>query len=231
MITEPRQPDRLLAATVGNLLFSENLLRWRHHKIGVLQAYLVEATHSFQVETRIHVWHPDLILADEDSGRIHDHRFWLTSHVLLGAMHDSEIKLIPRGTFAGDVEKFGGLYEVWCIQNARKAAEDGQHWVKKESSAQPEHYFIEEIPHVYSMGSTYSYPPRQFHRSDVKELTVTVCTKKTQSDIPARLLARVGAEPKHAFDPTPKHGKLSEAHERLLQEAGSRLMQIASDPS
>jgi hypothetical protein len=229
LITEPRLPDPVLAGLVGRLLASD-ALAWRHHKIGLLQAYVAEGQTILDTELRLHVWHPDLILSDEDSGRIHDHRFRLTSQVLLGAMHDTEIKLHDAGVLPERdpdfVERMGGVYEVWDIQNARRAQADGQHWVAP-STGQPGKYLLERTDHVYSMGARYSYPPRVFHRSNVKELTVTICTKRDQADVPARLLARVGATPKHAFDPTPAHGGIDEKYRGLLREASRHLLDIA----
>lgn len=269
MNTTPRAPDRLQAALVGRLILESvtvehPLLRWRHHKIGVLQAYVVEGKRYYDMETRIHVWHPSLALADEDSGRMHDHRFDLRSYVLLGAIHDTEIKTIPAGSSrgvlppeasgpasrrdpaesgtgtsppadltgeslrsgAGNPEDFGGLYEVWDIQNARSAAQDGKHWVTPTNPGR-EHFFLDKTCHLYSQGSSYSYQARRFHRSEVTELTVTLCTKTNQSSSPARLLARVGAEPKHAFDPGPKHGELMHDHRMLLRDAAEQLLEVA----
>jgi len=223
MISTPRNPDPVLAATVGRLLLSDSLV-WRHHKIGLLQAYLVEALAPGETETRLHVWHPSLCLSDEDSGRMHDHRFFLTSQVLLGAMHDTEIDLHlewERQSRPPSSE----CYQIWNIQNARSAQADGKHWVRLEEGHHI--YSIKKTEHVYSMGSTYSYMPRKFHRSDVKELTVTVCTKKLQANSPARLLARLGKEPQHAFDPTPGHGEVRESFRDLLREAGALLLAVA----
>lgn len=213
----------ILAGLVGRLLLSDALV-WRHHKIGLLQAYVAEADAPGDTEMRIHVWHPSLMLSDEDSGVMHDHRFRLTSHVLLGAMHDTEIWPYPISQQDWLNPQPGGLYRVWNIQNARSAEKEGGHWVRLEDK---ENYSIVTSEHVYSEGSTYSYPPERFHRSFVRKLTVTVCTKKEQRDVPARLLAKLGTTPKHAFDPGAGHGKIFEDHQDLLREASSRLLFIA----
>lgn len=223
MITKPRTPDILVAAAVGRFI-QESFLRpavWRHHKIGVLQAYLVEAAHDGDREVRVHVWHPSLKLSDEDSGVMHDHRFDLTSDVLVGAMHDTEIALR-----AVERSYTGEIYEVWDIQNARSAQANGGHWVRK-SETVPGAYVLHKVKSVYAQGARYGHPRGQFHRSEVTELTVTVCTKTNQVATPARLLARVGSEPKHGFDPSPNHGGIGTAQARLLVEAADLLTDIA----
>lgn len=225
MITTPRAPDPLLAGTVAKLLLSD--MKWRHHKIGLLQAYVFEADSGVGMEMRIHVWHPDLCLSDEDSGRTHDHRFRLRSTVLLGAMHDTEVDILELGTGLtppNDEE----VYQMWEIQNARKAAASGEYWA---NIASKDLYTVRRTPHVYSMGATYTYPPRKFHRSSVEKLTVTICTKTEQSEEPARLLAKVGAVPKHAFDPGPAHGVPEENRfDDILMEAAEKLRFAAQYP-
>lgn len=225
MITTPRAPDPLLAGTVAKLLLSD--MKWRHHKIGLLQAYVFEADAGVGMEMRIHVWHPDLCLSDEDSGRTHDHRFRLRSTVLLGAMHDTEVDLTHEWERQSQPPP-DELYQMWEIQNARKAAAGGEHWVKLASDKV---YSVRRTPHVYSMGSTYSYPPRKFHRSSVEKLTVTICTKTEQTEQPACLLAKVGATPKHAFDPGPAHGVPEENRfDDILMEAAEKLRFAAQYP-
>ena len=135
----------MLAALTAKLITSPEL-RWRHHGIGLLQAYLVEGRPGAELalglsdtETRIHVWHPSLRLAGmDDSGLMHDHRFDLESRVLLGAMHDTEIHLsqILTMTDGKDESADGGeRLLVWKIQNARAKEETGEGWVKLESEA------------------------------------------------------------------------------------------------
>lgn len=167
--------------------------RWRHHGIGLLQAYVEE--NDAGPEYRVHIWHPSLRLPDmEDSGLIHNHRFELESNVLSGAMRDTEIAL--KGMLNP-----GQFYRVWEIQNARAAGSDG--WVKP----QPEYVTIIENPHVYAAGTRYRYSAGAFHRSDVEELTVTFCVKRyppAWQDVSARVLAREHAIPKHAFGGDPE---------------------------
>jgi hypothetical protein len=230
VITEPRKPDPLTCALVGSLLTSSSLA-WRHHGIGLLQAYVVQGP----TEYRLHVWHPELRFVDEDSGMIHDHRFHLESRVLLGAIHDAEILLHPhdRGWIVPRP-----IYQVWEVENARKAAASGDGWVRKVEWGEPATVLdraplctIDTLDHVYSMGSRYAYPPRRFHRSTVEELTVTVCTKTLQQDVPARILAREGKTPKHGIGEPLVVGwgsglQGSDPREKYLHEASEKLLEM-----
>lgn len=238
MHTTPRLPDPMLAALTAKLITSPEL-RWRHHGIGLLQAYLVEGRPGAELalglpllpsggqdtETHIHVWHPSLRLVGmDDSGLTHDHRFDLESRVLLGAMHDTEIHLSQ--TFLLRPSEGEERLLVWKIQNARAAKESGEGWVQLESEAV---FLAERVSHVYSMGSSYTYKRGQFHRSDVKGLTVTLCTKRNQSASPARLLAREGVTPRHAFsdDPNRYHDASAPECRGLIEEAALQLANIA----
>jgi len=231
MHTTPRFPDPMLAALTAKLLTSPEL-RWRHHGIGLLQAYLVEgrpggdpACGPPDTETRIHVWHPSLRLSGmDDSGLMHDHRFDLESRVLLGAMHDTEIHLSQ--TFLLRPYEGEERLLVWKIQNARAKEETGEGWVKLESEAV---FMAERVSHVYSMGSSYTCKRGQFHRSDVEGLTVTLCTKRNQSSSPARLLAREGVTPRHAFADDPNRYRDASGPEcrALIEEASLQLAKIA----
>src|SRR5207247_2472489 len=62
-------------------------LDWRHHGIGVLQAYV-------SANVRVHIWHDRLLLSGmRESGAIHDHRFRLESTILVGALTNREYSL------------------------------------------------------------------------------------------------------------------------------------------
>lgn len=234
METVPRSTDPSLAALVGRLMAS-GTLEWRHHGIGLLQAYVVQGP----VEYRLHVWHPDLRFVDEDSGMIHDHRFELESRVLLGAIYDTEVVthradkgwVIPRP-----------VYQVWEVENARKAAMSGEGWVRKVGENEPGVLsFLDGSPlctiatyeHVYSQGARYTYPARKFHRSETKELTVTLVKKTGQDERPARILARVGATPKHGIGAPMMRvvarddDVVDDPRERFIWEAADRLLELA----
>lgn len=221
MITSPRLPDSRTCALAAALIRGSGL-RWRHHGIGLLQAYVVEGQ-GREYEHRLHVWHPSLCLPDmDDSGLIHDHRFFLESYVLFGAMHDTEIEPLPYPS-PPEVER----YEMYAIENARSKEAGGEGWIRKVSD---ETFMLARVKHVYNMGAHYSYPPERFHRSEVEELTVTLVTKSEPTGSSARLLARVGKTPTHAFADRPGRIKdvvVSRLARELLSKAAARLEEIA----
>lgn len=241
METTARDLDPALAALIGRMLLGRGL-SWRHHGIGLLQAYVVEGP----VEFRIHVWHPELRFVDDDSGMIHDHRFRLESQVLLGAIHDTEV-LLHRHDKGWVVPR--PIYQMWEVQNARQAAASGDGWVKKldwgaGQTITPDEapfvgglvngsplYTIDTVPSIYRSGSRYSYPARKFHRTETKELTVTLCKKSQQENVPARILAREGAVPKHGIGEPMRDwagaGAIADPREKFLWEAGTRLLEMA----
>jgi len=235
METTPRKPDPALAALVGRLIGSPTL-EWRHHGIGLLQAYVVQAGGGGGSEYRIHVWHPELRFVDEDSGMIHDHRFALESQVLLGAIYDTEIELRQIGERAR-VPASEPWYVMWEVENARRAAESGEAWVRmkwprvpKTAGSTDGMFTIQTVEHIYATGSRYSYPPRRFHRSETKELTVTLCRKTRQVDGPAHILARVGTTPKHGIgEPMSRGYEASDPRWKHLWKASTMLMQIARE--
>jgi len=234
METTARLPDLSIAALVSRLLLGGDTLRWRHHGIGLLQAYVMESTVARAPEYRLHVWHPELRFVDEDSGMIHDHRFALESQVLLGAIHDTEV-VLHRGDKGWVVPR--PVYQMWEVENARQAAASGDAWVKKlewgtTTTVDGSPFCtIDMIPHIYRMGSRYTYPARKFHRSETRELTVTLCKKLRQENVPARILAREGAVPKHGIGEPMREwagsSGVADPRERFLQEAGKRLLEIA----
>lgn len=179
-------------------------LEWRHHGIGLLQAYLREGEST---ETRVHIWHPSLRVPSSE-GRIHDHRFDLHSHVLVGRIGHSEVTPVSNPS---------GWWAKYTVVNARNnpgfidqpAALEGSYSVREHE---------EEIP----AGCSYAFPKRQFHASRVFDLAVTLCSKLNQEPAPAVLLVRrdqrevvngfVSQLPHEAFRPfiaTAKHALLA----------------------
>src|ERR1051325_5879847 len=69
-------------------------LQWRHSGLGMLQAYVVEGG---QEEVRVHIWHPSLKLDGiDEAGLGHDHRFDMTSWVLVGKLVHVETITSPN---------------------------------------------------------------------------------------------------------------------------------------
>lgn len=158
-------------------------LEWRHHSIGVLQAYLWEG----DKEVRVHIWHSNLLVNGmEHSGQVHDHRFTLESTVLVGRIQHDEIRLR---------ENDDGPWQMFEITNARHAQ------AKREFKITPVEgrYDARVIPHTVHSGERYTFQKRAFHRSAVDELTITIVTKHDQEDRWARILAPYGSDPVHGF--------------------------------
>lgn len=161
-------------------------LQWRHHGIGVLQAYLFEAC---EPESRVHVWHPSLAREGiSESGDCHDHRFDLTSTVLAGCLEE---------TYFGIAEpRDDGEWQVYAVQNARAAGPDKK--FDGECVLLPGRFSAEGQDFKYPAGTTYTHPRGTFHRTRVQGLAVTLCLM-SQKQGRARLLVPFGCEPIHAF--------------------------------
>jgi len=162
-------------------------LVWRHNGIGCLQAYIKEGETD---EARVHIWHPSLRTEGiENSGLIHDHRFDLTSQILVGTIAQYEYDLFE--------DEFG-VYQTHTVVHAREAMASSESFDGK-VTALPTRYHanIHSIP--IDAGSTYTFPKRLFHKSNVKGLAVTLVTKSKQDPEPARILAPYGSPVVHAF--------------------------------
>lgn len=166
-------------------------LNWRRHTFGCLQAYLVE---DDDPEVRIHIWHPALVKVDplNDGGRIHDHRFELSSTVLAGSVGHEEVDAWPVDRFILQTDP-KQLYTEWTVQHARAG-----------SAPLTQTGRVMRTSHrasVIQAGSTYSFPALQFHRSFVPEPAVTLVSKIGQRPERARLLFPVGYEPSFGVGP------------------------------
>lgn len=161
-------------------------LRWRHHGIGVLQAYLDE--HD-GVEHRVHIWDPSLVLPGmARSGGIHDHRFDMTSFVVLGEMEHTEITVEPAPD--GDLEE----YEV---VNARESMLKAGSWHTAPALTGRSFHGM-YTKHVIGRGEGYTFARHHFHESKVAVRTVTIVEKRNQEGH-ARILGVRGEVLQNAF--------------------------------
>jgi hypothetical protein len=191
----------------GHALLSPHL-DWRHHGIGVLQAYLHEGDH----EARIHVWHPSLVLAgfDETNGLVHDHRFDFSSYVLLGAVYNECFEF--WGDSQGDWVKYG-------VTHARKAMQEkGDYHAPLGELDNGARYRAVRAGDWFQANSCYRMKARNFHMTRVQELTVTLVIKDGLVDGPAVIAGRHGVPLIHAFD----HPKTDYLH--LLDQAAKALL-------
>jgi len=186
--SEPRtltyKQDDMLSAQRALIAQLIPHLKWRHHGIGALQAYVLE---KGEPEMRIHIWHPRLVMPGKLS--MHDHRFDMTSDVLLGEIDHVEMILTPDES---------GTYQKWAIMNARRAEEGKQ--INEALTLQPGRFNSRDVAYTIKAGESYHFPRRCFHRSAIRGLAVTLVTKWRQEDRYAYVLSPFGVDPVYGFD-------------------------------
>ncbi len=188
----PHHEHRTLCVAVARLIPT---LEWRHSGLGMLQAYVYEGTTD---ELRVHVWCSELERPGiRESGLLHDHRFDLTSQILVGALTQVEYQLTPS-----DV----GLWQLHEVVHARAAA-GGKHAPNDGLvTPLPGRYAAVTRSFVLSAGEAYAYPKQEFHGTFLQtHYAVTVMTKAQQEEVPARIMAPYGQPVVHAFaEPLPR---------------------------
>jgi hypothetical protein len=196
---------------LGHAILSSRL-QWRYHGIGCLQAYF----HEGDAETRVHIWHPSLVLVGftEENGRVHDHRFPFTSHVMLGAIYN-EMWGVTSSELNWQHSQSWWMYE--CV-NAREAKEKSGTFHESLGRFDTNEYSVIRNGDWHHAGESYDMPAREFHFSKVNELTVTVVTKTGMTDGYARILGKKDLDLVHAFN----HNAV--VPKDLLIEAGERLI-------
>lgn len=174
---------------------------WRNHGIGMIQAYLHENT---EPEVRIHIWHHSLIRPGlHENGSIHDHRFDMTSDVILGEL--TEKVYTPTLDAEGD-------WEPWSIVNARSAGKENGY--DGDCTPTGDRFSLSTEERTHREGYSYTLPRGVFHESAAKALTITVCTM-SQKRGQARTLAKRGLAPVHAFGAPAS----TETIQKVLEEA------------
>lgn len=174
----------------------------------MLQAYVTEGIGD---ELRVHIWHPELKVAGIDgTGLGHDHRFDMTSWVLVGQLTHFELKISSHTD---------GLWNMHEVVNARRA-------LKETGTRAGEFRFIEGPVQVekhamtISVGNSYVFPKRTFHETRLDSpIAITIALKSNQEESPARVLCNIHREPLNAFRTSLSEMKLS----LVLAEAESAL--------
>ncbi len=87
-----------------SIKFYEPHPAWRWHGLGMLQREISD-------EVRVHVWHPDLVKVPPGLRRVHDHRFDLSSLVMVGRLIDHAYDV-----FIGAP---GSNTKIWSIRHAK----------------------------------------------------------------------------------------------------------------
>jgi hypothetical protein len=190
-------------------------LDWRHAGLGMLQAYVREGEEN---ELRAHIWHPELRREGiEESGLFHDHRFDLTSYVLVGMIEQVEHRLTPNAN---------GAWGLNRVLHARAAAEQNLLGPERLTSYHadpvqlPERCNIaSETVRVYER-EAYFFPKREFHGTYFDSaLAVTLVEKSRQDATPAQILAPIDKPIVHAFEkPLPQS-----AWQHILDQAAVAL--------
>ncbi len=183
-------------------------LEWRHSGLGMLQAYVMEGGVN---ELRVHVWHPELTVDDMDgAGLGHDHRFDMTSLVLVGQLTHLELTISPQSN---------GWWNMYEVVNARRA-------LRETGTRAGDFRLIEGRVQVQkhamtiSAGNSYFFPKRTFHETRLNSpIAITIALKSNQEESPARVLCDLHREPLNAFGTSLPELKLS----LVLAEAESAL--------
>lgn len=167
-----------------------NSLSWRHHGIGCLQAYL----HEGDTETRIHIWHPSLLMPGmgPETGLVHDHRFGFDSYVVLGAIYNEEF------TFITDDEN--GEWVMHGVTHARKAKQETGDYNAPLGLEDETAYRAVRLGKWHQEGNCYSMKPRDFHLTIANRLAVTIIVKTALVDGSARIARKADKELVHAFE-------------------------------
>jgi hypothetical protein len=208
--TELLEPNlhTLLCALVRASLSS---LHWRHSGLGMLQAYLKEGHAD---ELRVHIWH-DSLRSDGilEAGFAHDHRFDMTSWVLVGTIEHTELAL---------TEHREGEWQRFQVVNARRAeAQTGSMAGRFIATGNPVRLRSRQLE--ISAGRRYTFPKGAFHQSlPVRGLAVSVIEKSNQEDRPATVLSRRGVPPVNAFDSPIQPSSF----DRILKEADQALGKV-----
>lgn len=196
-------------------------LEWRHSGLGMLQAYVHEGGDS---ETRIHVW--DARLRRDgitDSGALHDHRFDMTSIILLGTLRHQEIEVVP---YAEQPDPYADPYVMYEIKSNFRKSKNGAELV--------------ELPGCYSCafrnidmqaGDEYFFPRGAFHGTYTPAdplkwgPTITLVRKTNQREVNARIIAPSGVPVVYAFD-----APLPESTWRPILDEAVRWLERAAHP-
>jgi hypothetical protein len=174
-----------------------------------LQSYIHEDNKPGNTELRVHVWHTSLV--DPDVIRrspAHDHRFDLTSHVLVGDLIHVEYRVLPSPK---------GAYRIFDIANVRRQTGIPKHDVQP-SDGLP--YDATLHPLLIKHGNLYTFPKREFHMTRTTGMAVTLVCKKNQEDTCARILSD---DPEGAMNGFSRQ-QTREQYQPILDEAAARLL-------
>ena len=178
--------DKSYAELRALVKLSLRQLQWRHHGIGVLQGYVSQGADP---EVRVHIWSPELVKPGmTESGDVHNHRFDMVSHVLLGTVGHEEWEPI----YCDD-----GEYTTMKLTHARAASDTKYHGPTTPTGRRLRvRRYMTTIPE----GNFYTFPAGLFHRSPVIcPMAVTCVKKRNQGSWSAEILHPIEIPPVMAF--------------------------------
>lgn len=183
----------------GVLAHGSRDLHWRHHGLGMLQA-------EFSEDLRIHIWHPALVNPGMAWPRcVHDHRFDLTSAVVLGEIIDvpCNVQEVPH-PFTASLSKsqqWVGIYEIEHAKNQdlmvkNPSGPQGQKGCSTATSAKLLNKGYVEATGIerQSAGWEYRIRRREFHTTRIEGLTITVVHRSNFDDRLARVLCAIDSD-------------------------------------
>lgn len=162
-------------------------LHWRHHGLGMLQA-------EFSDTLRIHIWHPKLVSEGMAWPRcVHDHRFDLTSTVVLGEIIDVPcyVREVPE-PFSVSISSrdatWVNIYEIEHAKNQDRMVEAKGCSTATSAKKLTRAYVEETGAEHHFEGEEYHLERRTFHTTRVKELAITVVHRSNFDSRLARVL-------------------------------------------
>lgn len=155
----------------------------RFHGTGFTQLYISNAS-------RLHVWHPDLE-GWVVNGAIHDHSWHMQSRVLLGMVRHFVYRHQPY---------LDGAMALYQPGQGKDAPLQKIVWSECQMAPTGRNFF--------AAGSSYEFPPRQFHQSGAFGISATLITKSRGDGNPPRIAARQDEAPDHAFDRQPSQREM-----------------------
>lgn len=213
------QDIQMLKYAIGHAMLNPRL-EWRHHGIGLLQAYL----HEGEDETRIHIWHPQLVLGEfnDENGLVHDHRFGFKSVILLGNLYNEIFESLVIWNTSYGPEDWHALdhWVMYECEHARSAKEKTGAYNMPLGRHNEWEYRVTRKGEWINAGQTYEMHPRVFHNTTSKELTVSLIHKRSVVTGSARILAKKKVELVHAFS----RSKPYEEFRDYIIEASQRLL-------
>lgn len=157
-------------------------LDFRHHGLGMLQA-------EFSESLRIHIWHPSLVSPGMAWPRcVHDHRFDLTSAVVIGQVIDVACKVdFFDRSYLGSWEE-ALMYEIEHAKNQDRMVDQKGCSTATSAKLLDRVHLKRTALFYWNEGMEYSVPSRKFHTTRVEGLAVTVVHRSNFDDRLARVL-------------------------------------------